>query len=240
MPVATRHVIHRLRDVGRQTDMRTALVGGVPRELLRVQHDQLPAERLFEDVRDFDVVVEGDALIYVKELHRRLPGRIVENAPFRTATLTLDDGVILDIASARTEEYEAPGALPTVSTAGTSLSQDMARRDFTVNAMALDLSDTPGELIDPTGGAGDVADKQIRVLHPRSFIDDPTRLARALRYSIRLEYDLEPATRSLYIAAVEEAVTDHLTPERIRYELECIAREERWACLLYTSDAADE
>ena len=242
MPVGLRHIAHRIRDAAHALDLRVALVGGVPRELVRIELGQFPREQFSACMRDFDIVAEGAAdsrggpgvrLAY--ELTRRLPGNLVINEAFHTATLETDDPVRIDIASARTESYPAPGSLPVVDISLISLETDLSRRDFSVNALALDLSND-GRFIDTTGGAGDLRAKVIRVLHSTSFHDDPTRLLRALRYSMRLGYDLEPATRVLYQAAIDDGVLDLLSPERVRYELECIAGEEDWQQLWAVMD----
>ncbi len=231
LPVALRHVPFRIRDVARDTDLRVALTGGVPRDLLRLSLHQTYRDQFIASVRDFDIAVEGDGVRFAYELARRLPGALTINERFRTASLSTSDPLRIDITTTRLEEYPEPGKLPVVDAFGVSLEQDLVRRDFSINAMALDLSHDFGKLIDVQGGAGDVSARLVRVLHPQSFLDDPTRLFRALRYSMRLDYDMEPATRVLYSQAVEEAVLDHLTPERVRYELECFCSEERWADL---------
>jgi tRNA nucleotidyltransferase (CCA-adding enzyme) len=228
LPVALRHVPLRIRDVARDLDVRAALVGGVPRDVLRLHLGQVDRQVLINELRDVDVVVEGDGVLFAYELRRRLPGELTVNAEFHTATLRTDDPLQIDVTSARIEEYPIPGRLPVVDISGVTLEQDMARRDFSVNAVAVDIADDYGRVIDPLGGAGDIAARILRVLHAESFRDDPTRLFRALRYSLRLNYDLEEVTREHFSAAVDEAVLDHLTPERIRYELQCIAGEPRW------------
>jgi tRNA nucleotidyltransferase (CCA-adding enzyme) len=236
LPVALRHVPFRIRDVARETDMRVALAGGVPRDLLRLHLRQIDRDGFIAGLRDFDIAVEGDGVRFAYELARRLPGALTVNERFHTATLATSDPLQIDITTARLEEYPEPGKLPVVDVSGVSLEQDLARRDFSVNALALDLSHDFGQLLDPQGGAGDVDARLVRVLHPGSFIDDPTRLFRALRYALRLNYDIEPATRALYAQALDEAVLDHLTPERVRYELECFCGEERWADLWVLMD----
>jgi tRNA nucleotidyltransferase (CCA-adding enzyme) len=231
LPVALRHVPLRIRDVARATDMRVALTGGVVRDLLRLHLRQLDRDAFIAGVRDFDIAVEGDGVRFAYELARRLPGAVTVNERFHTATLVTDDPLQIDVTTARMEDYPEPGKLPVVDVSGVSLEQDLARRDFSINALAIDLSHDFGQLIDTQGGAGDVEARLVRVLHAGSFIDDPTRLFRVLRYALRLDYDIEPATRELYAQALDEAVLDHLTPERVRYELECFCGEERWADL---------
>jgi tRNA nucleotidyltransferase (CCA-adding enzyme) len=231
LPVALRHVPLRIRDVARELDMRVALSGGVPRDLVRLHLRQTSRDEFMVGLRDVDVAVERDGVRFAYELRRRLPGELTVTEGFHTATLITTDPLQIDVTTARLEDYPVPGRLPVVDVSGVSLEQDLQRRDFAINALALDLSHDFGLLIDPLGGVGDIEARVVRVLHPGSFTDDPTRLFRALRYSMRLNYDLDPATRVLYSAAVDEAILDHLTPERIRYELECLSCEERWADL---------
>ena len=228
LPVALRHIPDRIRDTSVNLDWRAALVGGIPRDLLRINCGQLEKEQFSDYLWDFDVCVEGDGIHFAHELARRIPGKLVINQPFKTATLKTDDGLGIDITTARTEFYSAPGQLPEVDTFDVTLEQDQQRRDFSINAIALELGLNHGRLIDTLGGEADLREKLIRVLHPGSFNDDPTRLMRAIRYGIRFGYDLEPVTYHLFTNAVDDMLADLLTPERIRYELECIGKEERW------------
>lgn len=155
------------------------LVGGAVRDLL-----------LGRGRTDLDLVVEGDAAA----LATRLGGEVVEHERFATAKVRLD-GHEVDIATARAESYSRPGALPEVEpTAG--IAADLARRDFTINAMAIPLRRDP-ELIDPHRGREDLEAGLLRVLHERSFDDDPTRALRAARYAARFGFELEPDTAGL-------------------------------------------
>jgi tRNA nucleotidyltransferase (CCA-adding enzyme) len=235
LPVALRHIPDRIHDVAAQLEMRVALAGGIPRDLLRHVSGQLTREEFDEQSNDFDLVVEGPGgprggagVSFAYELVRRLPGKLTTNGVFHTATIETDDGVQIDVATARLEEYPAPGQLPVVDVSGYSIEADLPRRDFSINALALELYPNRGRLIDPLGGAGDVRDRLVRILHSNSFSDDPTRLLRALRYSLRLNYDLEPATRAVFQSAIDEEVLAYLSAERVRYEVECIGREPRW------------
>jgi len=187
-------------------------VGGAVRDLL-----------LRAPLTDLDLVVEGDATVLARRLGRELGARVVGHARFGTATVQTD-GVHLDFVSARAERYTRPGALPAVR-AG-SLADDLARRDFTINAMALRLTGRAvGGLLDPFDGCEDLSRGVVRVLHERSFQDDPTRVLRALRYAGRLGFRLERQTAALlkrdlpYLDAVSGA--------RLRRELERTASEER-------------
>ncbi|MBN2082158.1 CCA tRNA nucleotidyltransferase [bacterium] len=245
LPVALRHIPHRIRDVARELDMSAALSGGIARDLIRIQHGQLYPDQLASELRDFDIMVAGPSrggkgagVIFAYELARRLPGQLTINEAFHTATLITSDPLRIDITTARRESYSGPGQLPEVDLLDIDLATDLARRDFTCNALAIDLSDNYGLLLDPHGGIGDIVDGLVRVLHPASFSDDPTRLMRAIRYSVRLNYDLEPTTRAMYQAAIDNMVLDHISAERIRYELECIGREDRWIEILAALDVS--
>jgi tRNA nucleotidyltransferase (CCA-adding enzyme) len=165
------------------------LVGGAVRDLL-----------LGRGRADIDLVVEGDATA----LAERLGAEVVSHERFATAKVQLD-GHELDVASARSESYPHPGALPVVEPAAT-IEEDLRRRDFTINAMAIPLLGEP-HLIDPCDGRADVASKRLRVLHPRSFEDDPTRAIRAARYAARFGFELEPETAELLRRADLETVS---------------------------------
>jgi tRNA nucleotidyltransferase (CCA-adding enzyme) len=164
------------------------LVGGAVRDLL-----------LGRGRSDLDLVVVGDAAA----LASRLGAEALEHERFATAKVRLD-GHEIDIASARTETYPRPGALPDVEPAE-GIDADLARRDFTVNAMAIPLEGAG--LIDPHGGRADLDAGRLRILHEGSFADDPTRALRAARYAARFGFELEPATEELLRGAELEAVS---------------------------------
>ena len=183
------------------------LVGGAVRDLLRD-----------ERAVDLDLALEGDAVGAAQELAERLGGRAVRHERFGTATVTAADGLGFDLAATRRESYPAPGALPRVRPA--PLEQDLARRDFAVNAMAVGLTgDDLGHLRDPMGGMEDLEDGVIRVLHERSFDDDPTRILRATRYESRLGFVMDPDTDGLAREAVKGRALDTVSRERIADEL---------------------
>lgn len=178
------------------------LVGGAVRDLL-----------LAEERADIDVAVEGE----VGPLAEALGGELVEHARFQTAAVSVDAHEI-DIARTRAEVYEHPGALPSVSPAG--ITEDLARRDFTINAMAVPLSGEP-QLIDPHGGVADLEAGVLRVLHRLSFVDDPTRALRAARYAARLDLGLDPDCERLLRSADLSTVSQ----DRVVGELARIAAE---------------
>ncbi len=202
-----------LREVGGVTQgqgQKLYLVGGVVRDLL-LERNNL----------DLDLVIEGDAVKLAQELARTKQGKITTHPRFGTAKLQWANWII-DLATARAETYARPGALPAVKP-GTIVS-DLSRRDFTINAMAAELNPGNfGQLLDPYGGRDDLEHKRIRVLHAKSFVDDATRIWRALRYEQRLDFQLEPST--LKLLKRDTSMLDTISGDRIRHELELIIKE---------------
>ena len=192
--------IDRLREAA--AGLEAYLVGGTVRDLL-----------LGRDRTDIDVALEGDPM----ELARRLGGEVRAHERFATATVRVD-GLEIDLAATRAEAYAHPGALPEVRPA--RLSDDLARRDFTVNAMAVPLASEP-ELVDPRGGLRDLQRGELRILHGGSFTDDPTRALRAARYSARYGFTLEPKTAS----RLREADLGTVSDDRVEAELGKLAAE---------------
>ena len=201
-------------EAARAHDASVYLAGGVVRDLL-----------LGRAVRDLDLVVEGDALAIAGEIARRLSGSIKEHRRFGTAAITLPDGEKVDVASTRRETYAQPGDLPAV-VVGASIEEDLARRDFTINAMAVALS-RGRRRIDPFGGAADLERGVIRELHDRSFLDDPTRAFRAVRYANRLGFRIHPSTRKAIGAAPARRALEHVSGDRVRREVRLIFEEPR-------------
>jgi tRNA nucleotidyltransferase (CCA-adding enzyme) len=182
------------------------LVGGAVRDLLRGASGV-----------DLDIAVEGDARRAAGGLAARLGGEVVEHERFGTATVFAGQ-LVVDLATTRRERYERPGALPTVEPA--PLAEDLARRDFTINAMAAGLSgEDLGRLHDPHGGLADLESGTVRILHERSFIDDPTRLLRAVRYEVRLAYTMDLETERLAREAAAAGAPRTVSGARIRDEL---------------------
>ncbi len=202
LPVAKPLLAHLQDDAG------VHLVGGAVRDLL-----------LGGTPFDLDLVVEGDAAAVAASLG----GELKAFDRFGTATAVLD-GFSYDIAQARRETYTHPGALPDVEPA--PLAEDLLRRDFTVNAIALALAgDTAGELTAAPAALEDLDARRLRVLHDRSFIDDPTRLMRLARYASRLGFEVEPHTRELADAAVTGGALWTVSGSRLGAELRLLARE---------------
>lgn len=186
----------------------TYLVGGAVRDLM-----------LGFAQFDYDVMVEGDAGELADLLAERIGGTVTRHERFLTATFTSDDeSLSVDIAAARTETYAAPGDLPEVAPA--DLEHDLVRRDFSVNAMALAIwQDRLGELFEFPDASADLMARLLRVTHDQSFIDDPTRLLRLLRYGARLGFTAEPHTEELARSAVEAGAPSTVSGGRIRDEL---------------------
>ncbi len=201
------------REVADEQGIPAFLVGGMVRDLLLGRPNE-----------DVDLVVEGDGIAFAAALAERVGGRSHPHAPFLTAVVTLPDGHRADVASARTEFYRTPAALPEVETS--LIRQDLYRRDFTINSLAVALDgDRYGELVDFFGGRKDLQRRDIRVLHSLSFIDDPTRAIRAIRYARRLGFSIAADTRHLISTAIGEGVFDRLSGQRLRRELENLLSE---------------
>ena len=183
------------------------LVGGTVRDLL-----------LGEQSFDVDIAVEGDAIAFAYALAEALDGRATPHHKFGTAVITYGDGEHVDVVTTRTEFYDSPGALPTVERAG--LREDLFRRDFTINAMAAALGTaTFGRLVDPHGGRADLDAGLVRVLHNLSFIDDPTRIFRGIRYEARLGFRFDDHSLGLLRSCVEMGLVGDLSTSRLRDEL---------------------
>lgn len=171
---------------------------------------------------DVDVAVEGQAAPLAEALTAHFVGRLTSHERFGTAVIEMPDWHI-DLAATRRETYPQPGALPEVEPA--TLDEDLRRRDFTYNAMALRLDHDPGLLHDPLGGFADLRAGITRALHERSFIDDPTRLIRAARYAARFACRLEPETRRWLDEAVTCGALDTVTGQRVWGELSRLLAE---------------
>ncbi|MBN1405045.1 MAG: CCA tRNA nucleotidyltransferase [Candidatus Omnitrophica bacterium] len=174
---------------------------------------------------DIDIAVEQDGLKFAEILSGKLNGTLVVHKKFGTATIYISGGAKIDIATARTEAYDEPAALPTVKFS--SIKEDLYRRDFTINAMAVSLNRKNfGDLIDFFGGKNDLTAGKIRVLHGLSFVDDPTRIFRAVRFEQRYNFKIEPHTERLIKTAVSLDMIARTQKQRIRDEIILILSEE--------------
>jgi tRNA nucleotidyltransferase (CCA-adding enzyme) len=183
------------------------LVGGTIRDIL-----------LGEESFDVDIAVEGDAIEFAYALARALEGRATPHRKFGTAVVSYGDDERVDVVTTRTEFYDSPGALPTVERAG--LREDLFRRDFTINAMAASLAAHDfGRLVDPFGGRADLEARVLRVLHNLSFIDDPTRIFRGIRYEARYGLRFDEHSTRLLRGCIEMGLVGDLSTSRLRDEL---------------------
>jgi tRNA nucleotidyltransferase (CCA-adding enzyme) len=204
LPNAQRRALEIVREVATAKACRPFLVGGPVRDLL-----------LGRTAIDVDLTLEDGASTLARALAKAINGRVRSFPQFLTYKVTADSLPEIDIATARKERYRKPGALPAVTPG--KLRDDLLRRDFSINALALDLAS--GELHDPTGGARDLNMHVIRVLHDESFADDPTRIFRAIRLASRLGFTLDPHTDALMRAAIAGGAFSNVSRERLWREL---------------------
>ena len=205
-----------LKKVGRLADERgeaAYAVGGFVRDLF-----------LKRPGVDIDITVEGDGVTFAEKLAKMTGSEVETFTSFGTSIVIIPGFGKVDVATARTESYEAPGALPSVKKSG--IVQDLYRRDFTLNAMALSLS--PGfflKLLDPFGGLEDLKKGRVRALHSKSFVDDPTRIFRAVRFEQRFRERIEPRTQKWLLESVRGEYINRVSGERLRNELRLIFQE---------------
>ncbi len=207
-------ILKGLGSIGSELDMPIYAVGGFVRDLL------LGIENF-----DIDVTIEGDGIYFAELFAKRFGCRCKSHAKFGTAVLVFPDGFKIDVASTRLEYYESPGALPTVERS--SLKMDLYRRDFTINTFAIQLNSSDfGRLVDYFGAHRDLKDKVIRVLHNLSFVEDPTRVFRAIRFEQRLRFRIAKHTENLIKNAVKMDFLDKLGGKRLLAELVHILQEK--------------
>ncbi|MFA5311261.1 MAG: hypothetical protein WC355_02995 [Candidatus Omnitrophota bacterium] len=211
VPVELKGLINDLRDQALSCGLNAYLVGGFVRDLL------LGVKNL-----DLDMVIEGDAIGFAQRFAALNKSRIIAHKRFGTATVLSGSGLKIDFSSARKEAYVKPAHLPVVSRG--SLRDDLYRRDFTINAMAVGLND--GEVIDFFSGREDLRHKKIRILHNLSFRDDPTRILRGIRFEQRFGFRIEVLTLRLIKEAVRLGLLGKVHPHRLRDDLILILKEE--------------
>jgi tRNA nucleotidyltransferase/poly(A) polymerase len=204
LPHSQRRALDIILEVAVEKECRPFLIGGPVRDILLGRHSI-----------DIDLTLENDCSTFAGELARRVGGRVRSFPQFLTYKVTVEGLPEIDITTARKERYRKPGALPAV-TAG-RLKDDLLRRDFAINAIALDL--LKGELHDPAKGRDDLVSRQIRVLHERSFLDDPTRIFRAVRLATRLGFTIESETAGWLTEAIANGALETVSRERIWREL---------------------
>ena len=213
VPPRVLDILKRIGAKAEKAGRQAFLVGGFVRDLL-----------LEKPNLDMDIVMIGDALPFVESLQEEFTAEPCHFERFHTARLAID-GVKIDFSSARIEHYSQPAALPHVELSG--LSNDLFRRDFSINALALDI--LPGRflrLIDFFGGYRDLREKKIRILHSFSFLEDPTRLYRAVRFAGRFHFTMDPDTQQAFDLALQRDVVSRLSPKRIGAEIARCLREE--------------
>ena len=207
-------ILNLLQEIGEVGGKGTYLVGGFVRDLL-----------LKQPSLDIDIVVEGDAIRVAEAMRNRWNGTVHVHPQFGTATVTPANQHLpkIDFVTARRETYESPGALPIVAYG--TITDDLCRRDFSINALAMRLDTKAfGTIVDKTGGIGDLESGTIRVLHKRSFVDDPTRIFRACRYAGRYGFRIADSDSVLIREALPVLV--ELSGERIRNEIDRVLLEE--------------
>lgn len=213
MPAGTQKLLCSAAAAAAESGCRIFLVGGCVRDLL-----------LRADSFDLDFVVEGDGIKTARRLADMLEGEVVHHHRFGTATV-VHGGLKIDVATARTETYPAAAALPVVRPG--TIEDDLFRRDFTINAMAVSINEGDfGRLIDVFGGKKDLREGKIRVLHEASFTDDPTRILRAVRFEQRYGFRIEPGTFALLRKAAASGMLNSVHPHRLRDELFLILKEK--------------
>ena len=204
VPNPQRRALEIVREVAREKDCRPFLVGGPVRDIL-----------LGRPWTDVDLTLEDGTSTLARALAKRVDGRVRSFPQFLTYKVTAEGFPEIDITTARKERYRKPGSLPAVTEG--RLKDDLVRRDFSVNAIAVDLID--GSLHDPTGGEHDLNARRVRILHEKSFIDDPTRIFRAIRLAQRLGFVIEPETATRMREAIEAGALDTVSRERLWREL---------------------
>ena len=238
LPPARKALLRAVADEAYDQDVQAFIVGGFVRDLLL----QLPSQ-------DFDIVIEGDAMAFAEHLVQQFGGRVVAHKRFGTAKWILNRENLghklnaseksgfstsdlpehLDLITARTEFYNKPAALPIVERS--SIKMDLHRRDFTINTLALRLDGSHfGKIFDFWGGYSDLQQKQIRVLHALSFVDDATRMLRAVRFAARFNFEIEPQTLSLIEGSLP--LLAEISGARLTHEFELIFNERNAAEML--------
>jgi tRNA nucleotidyltransferase (CCA-adding enzyme) len=209
-----------IKKIGRIADkmkINAYLVGGFVRDIF-----------LNLKTKDIDIVIEGDSIIFSQELKKVFKTNIHIYPDFKTATLNIDD-MRIDIASSRREYYKEPASLPRVEMGG-NIKDDLLRRDFTINTLAISINKNKfGNLIDILNGFKDLKEKKIRVLHNLSFIDDPTRILRAVRYSAKLNFKIEKETKHLIKNTIKTGLFTDAKNTRIKEELFLILKDKNIA-----------
>ncbi|MBM4404779.1 MAG: CCA tRNA nucleotidyltransferase [Chloroflexi bacterium] len=210
LPAQSLKLLRAVAAIADEKGLRAYLVGGVVRDLFLVRENF-----------DLDVTIEGNAQEVAGQVTQRLRGRLVSHDRFGTATVYADGGHV-DLAIARTEKYARPGALPEV--APSTIEEDLRRRDFTINAIAASINAKDfGRILDPLAGRKDLDARRVHVIHDQSFTDDATRLLRAIRYTARYDFGIDPETARLM--RQQASMLKTISGDRIRQEFVRILEE---------------
>ncbi len=208
IPEKTMELLEKIGAHGASLDMRAFAVGGIVRDLI-----------LGRKLSDIDITVEGIGIDFARSYVNEHGGAYYSFPQFGTATMITTDRIRIDVATARTEAYPVPGALPMVT--DSTLRNDLHRRDFTINAMAMSLNaEDFGRLFDPFEGMFDLQQGMLRILHEYSFIDDPTRILRCIRFALRFDFTVESETIHLLDCAVRENALNTVSGERLFQEIQ--------------------
>ena len=214
----TDYILYEISCIAKKLNTKVYIAGGLIRDhILKFTNN------------DIDLLIDTDTETFAKEISTRFNGKLKLYPQFLTAYIKLGKKYNLikhiDIARARTEIYKSYGSFPTVKAA--SIKEDLKRRDFTINSMVLDLSyQKSPKILDFFEGKKDIKNQLIRVLHPNSFLDDPTRIFRAIKFAARYNFKIEKNTEQWLIDALEKNIFQFLSKERIEKELILISKEK--------------
>lgn len=213
LPEELLHLIYASRDIASHLGFKAYLVGGFVRDLI------LGLKNF-----DLDIAVEGDGILFAQTLAEKLNAKIISHKRFGTATVTVKPHLKIDIATARKEFYPEPASLPVVNKG--SIKDDLYRRDFTINTLVIAINqDNFGQLLDLFKGKSDILEGKVRILHNLSFIDDPTRILRAVRFQKRYDFKIETETLKRLKEAVKLRMLFAVEPQRLRDELILMLKE---------------
>jgi tRNA nucleotidyltransferase (CCA-adding enzyme) len=220
-------IFNLMKEIGEYADnmgYKAYIIGGVVRDIVMGRKSL-----------DIDIIIEGSAVDLVKKFGKEKSLNFHIYTEFMTGNINLEDGIKLDFATARKEEYESPGSYPKVEKA--TLYEDLYRRDFTINTLAIDLTKSNfGKLIDYFNGLVDIREKRVRILHTLSFVEDPIRILRALRFAGRFNFKLEKKTQQLLKHAVEKDLLNFASTGRVNLELNLTFKEEQVFNILLLMD----
>ncbi|MCM3716229.1 CBS domain-containing protein [Halalkalibacter oceani] len=212
LPASTLTLLKQIGEIADELDLPVYLIGGIVRDLLLKRQNE-----------DIDLVVEGDGIAFAEAIAAKLGGSIKTHDTFGTATWTTPADEKIDIVTCRTEYYEAPGLLPVVR--ASNLREDLRRRDFTINALAVKINkENFGQILDFFQGQNDLKQRKIRILHTLSFVEDPTRILRAVRFALRFGYQFDEQTERL--AKNAAPMLTQISASRFLRELELLHEEQ--------------